>query len=539
MSLRRGPTRIAARRGIRAAFLAPLLALALSAPASAAEVPNHPFINTLIGGLTPEPKPQFSVLENPCGISVQPEGTIFVSDYYRHKIFNTTLPNFYENNGPCALASDGNNLYVDYWHGGVVNPDFGVIDPGPATGIAVDPASNDLYVAHRDSVAVYESPVFAGGPPDYEIGKGSLGDAYGIAVSAFEGTKGYVYVGDASTNTVKVFDPSVSMTTPIKSMDGAGTAAGRFVSLTDATLALEQATGHLLVADNIQPGYEHPQMAIDEFNAEGLFRGQIGRPIIDGEPVGLAVDESVTENYGRIYVTSGNGSSAVFPPDNGPPVAEQGSLYAFGVSGEGKLLSVTRAGPGQGSVKSSPAGIACPGACEAEPNAGATVVLTATPDAGSAFAGWSGGGCSGTSTCQVTMDAATSVNAEFSLAPALNTAAAGRTAAAGIAGPLGPTTAAGLRVGRPSSRAATVVLPATLPGPGTVAVSGRGVKDASASSSQAGPITLHLHLSRRGARALAHSKSGALSTRLTVAFSPSGGGSGSVVGKTVTFKPSR
>src|SRR5262249_26510622 len=39
--------------------------------------------------------------------------------------------------------------------------------------------------------------------------------------------------------------------------------------------------------------------------------------------------------------------------------------------------------------------------------------LTATPATGSAFAGWSGGGCTGTGTCTVTPTATTTVTATF------------------------------------------------------------------------------------------------------------------------------
>ncbi len=42
------------------------------------------------------------------------------------------------------------------------------------------------------------------------------------------------------------------------------------------------------------------------------------------------------------------------------------------------------------------------------------MTLTATPDAGSVFAGWSGGGCSGTGTCILTMNADTTVTATYS-----------------------------------------------------------------------------------------------------------------------------
>ena len=64
----------------------------MSGTAQAAEVPNHPFIKTLIGGLVEEPKPPHPVLDAPCGVAVEPGGGILVSDYYRKKIFNTSLP---------------------------------------------------------------------------------------------------------------------------------------------------------------------------------------------------------------------------------------------------------------------------------------------------------------------------------------------------------------------------------------------------------------------------------------------------------------
>jgi len=68
---------------------------------------------------------------------------------------------------------------------------------------------------------------------------------------------------------------------------------------------------------------------------------------------------------------------------------------------------------GTGTVTSSPSGIDCPDECSASYVSGTVVTLTATPGSGSAFAGWSGAGCSGTATCVVTMNAAESVVATF------------------------------------------------------------------------------------------------------------------------------
>ncbi len=80
------------------------------------------------------------------------------------------------------------------------------------------------------------------------------------------------------------------------------------------------------------------------------------------------------------------------------------------------VLAVAKAGSGTGTVTSSPAGINCGATCSA-PFAAATVVsLSAAGDSGSTFAGWSGGGCSGTGACSVTLNAATTVTATFSSA---------------------------------------------------------------------------------------------------------------------------
>jgi hypothetical protein len=78
-------------------------------------------------------------------------------------------------------------------------------------------------------------------------------------------------------------------------------------------------------------------------------------------------------------------------------------------------LTVTKAGLGLGTVISSPAGINCGLSCSASFVSGTTVTLTAQAGLLSAFAGWSGGGCSGTGTCVVTLNASTAVTATFRL----------------------------------------------------------------------------------------------------------------------------
>ena len=84
-------------------------------------------------------------------------------------------------------------------------------------------------------------------------------------------------------------------------------------------------------------------------------------------------------------------------------------------------LTVTKAGDGAGTVTSTsspsqPSQITCGATCVASYPKDAVVTLTAAPDqqTGAKFAGFTGGGCTGTgTTCNVTMDAAKAVTATF------------------------------------------------------------------------------------------------------------------------------
>ncbi|MBE7447929.1 MAG: hypothetical protein HS111_03260 [Kofleriaceae bacterium] len=79
-------------------------------------------------------------------------------------------------------------------------------------------------------------------------------------------------------------------------------------------------------------------------------------------------------------------------------------------------LTTSKAGStGDGVVTSNPAGITCGGDCEELYDHGTQVTLTATPDATSAFTGWSEATCPGTSACVVTMTGARSVGATFTI----------------------------------------------------------------------------------------------------------------------------
>ena len=250
-------------------------------------------------------------IEGACGVAFV-SGTIYVSDYYHHAIdvfgsggdYLSRIPGN-PIDGPCQLASaPGGVLYANDWHEGVsrVLPSALSFDSDESTGVAVDQTSGNVYVNDRTYVAVYApsgAAVLGEGGEPLRIGLGTLGDAYGLAVAG-----GRVYVPDAADATVKVYEPAVDPVNPAITIDGTATPQGRFVSLVDAAVAIDPTNGHLLVLDNLQPGFEFPEAAIEEFDSSGAFLGQVAQRVIDGEPSGLAFSGST------LYATSGNSEEA-------------------------------------------------------------------------------------------------------------------------------------------------------------------------------------------------------------------------------------
>ena len=445
--------------------LAAVAAVALCTPSPVAAA-NHPFLFSVYRFA--EKPGLFEYFENPCGLTVDAGGNVYVSDYYHGDVdvftsggsLLTRLLDVDPIDGPCGLAvASSGRLFVNDYHRQVLGytpaafplaskTAFGAgvaIDEADPTGVAYDPVGNRVLVDDRTSIAILDA---TDGTELGRIGVGTLEDAYGVAISSFPGSAGYVYVAEAADDTVKVFDPAVSLQTPVMSIDGRGTPQGHFPTLSDAALAVDDSDGHLYVAYNAQGDlYEHPRAWVAEFNAAGEHRGTLASPspLWFGSPSGIAVDNSATATHGRVYVTTGNSEMG---SAGGSEKLEESALYAFGPGVAGQRLEVTTAGDGSGTVGSAPAGIACPGACAAEFDAGAQVTLNAVPDPGSVFAGWSGD-CAGSGKCTVALGAPASVGATFEPASSVGTAKAPAAAsastgsAAGSSGALGASDAPG------------------------------------------------------------------------------------------------
>jgi hypothetical protein len=119
-----------------------------------------------------------------------------------------------------------------------------------------------------------------------------------------------------------------------------------------------------------------------------------------------------TAYCGEIVAANGTGST---PTDDGDQAAWTQ------LSAPTHTLDVTELGTGAGTITSSPAGIDCRiNTCSQAFTEGTKVILTATAGSGSTFEGWSGGGCSGTGTCVVTLNSDINVAASFARATRLS-----------------------------------------------------------------------------------------------------------------------
>jgi hypothetical protein len=124
---------------------------------------------------------------------------------------------------------------------------------------------------------------------------------------------------------------------------------------------------------------------------------------------GIAVDSS-----GSAYLI-GSTTSTDFPTTVGAfQAANAGSFDAFVTTFALRhTLTVANSGSGSGTVTSTDGQIACTATCSHRYDDGTIVTLNATAASDSTFAGWSGGGCSGTGPCTVTVNSDLTVTATF------------------------------------------------------------------------------------------------------------------------------
>ena len=154
-----------------------------------------------------------------------------------------------------------------------------------------------------------------------------------------------------------------------------------------------------------------------------------GTGTVTSSPSGIDCGSDCSESYNQgtsVILTAAAASGSTFGGWSGSGCSGTGTCTVtmnaaksvaatFNPEGAGYTLTVVKSGTGTGTVTSSPAGINCGDDCDQTYAKIQKVKLTAKADTSSAFTGWSGGGCSGTKTCSVTVNEAITVTAGFAL----------------------------------------------------------------------------------------------------------------------------
>ncbi len=324
--------------------------------------------------------------------------------------------------GRLYVAEAGRNRVVVFDSAGVHRKTLTGL--GKPISLAVDGAGR-LYVgnARRGNVEIYDPELNLLGR--LGSGDGEFGQPGGIALDG----AGTAYVSDSRRGLIKVYRADGGRQSVI-----GGPGSGVSFKF-PAALAFDAAVGELIVTDlgdSFATRGAYGGARVQVFGADGTLRrsfGHFGRG--DGllvKPLGVAVDgggrvyvsdafQNVVQVYdqaGRFLGTLHDDAHPLRTPLGAAFSASAGKLYvcsmtagrvdAFTVGNTTRSvrLTVSTAASGQGSVSSSPPGIACPGACSAVFPLGTAVTLTAQAAAGYSFAGWSGA-CVGAGACLVNL----------------------------------------------------------------------------------------------------------------------------------------
>ena len=316
-------------------------------------------------------------------------GDLFISDYYNFVIRRvdatthiiTTVagtPGTAGYSGDGGLATSATLSYADR------------VSVNAAGNLFISDTNNE--VIRRVDAITGKIETFAGNGNFAFAGDGgpalsaSFANPTGVVVT----NSGNLYVGDIFNNRVRLVTLNAGATLapatlPFGTQALGTTSAAQTITLTDSGDA---------------------PLAISDVTASGDFA--IGT---NNCGTSLAVGASCAVTVTFTPSAFGNRTGTFTVTDNAPT---SGSTQTVALSGNGAAsLTVTPAGTGTGTVTSSPTGIACGATCSATFAGGTVVTLTATPNSGSTFGGWSGGGCSGTGTCAVTLSANTTVAATF------------------------------------------------------------------------------------------------------------------------------
>ncbi len=341
------------------------------------------------------------------GVSALPDGSSIITGFFNGTATfgATTLTSdgSYDSftakvnaNGSYAWATKGGGDGNAYARGVSVLADGSSIITGQFSSTATFGATtlistgiNDVFTAKLNADGSYAWAIKAGGTADDGAwGVSALADGSSIIVGSFSGTASFGATILTATGLFDTFTARILADAP-QAPTGASASAG----IREATITWNAVAGGLVSSytATAAPG-----------GASCTSVAPATSCTITGLTAGTSYSATVTATNPQGTSPASGASNAVTPTD-----------VFFG-------LTVSKSGTGGGTVTSSPAGIDCGRVgrvCRYSFSLSTSVTLTAKPTTGSSFTRWSGSGCSGTSTCTVTMSAARAVDAKFTKKP--------------------------------------------------------------------------------------------------------------------------
>jgi alpha-tubulin suppressor-like RCC1 family protein len=251
--------------------------------------------------------------------------------------------------------------------------------------------------------------VGSGGSPTLTVTRTASGNGNGLVSSSPAGINcGYTCSATYAPGTV------VTLTaTPLEGSTFTGWSGCDAVSGTTCTVTMNGAR-------SITAGFFKPVLSVSKAGT--------GRGDVTSNPAGLvcgSADDNCTASFStgtQLTLTASPVTGSLFGSWSGCDSASSATctltlnasrsvVPTFTLSSF--TLTVTKSGMGRGTVTSSPSGINCGPKCSASYDGDTVVTLTADPNNGSVFNGWSGCNTVSGSSCTVNMTATKSVAADF------------------------------------------------------------------------------------------------------------------------------
>jgi IPT/TIG domain/Divergent InlB B-repeat domain/PASTA domain len=424
------------------------------------------------GSLTPFPG-------EPYGVAVDSEGNVYVSELFEfatgeiHKYEPTgAIPVNGDNTlnfsagAPATIAAgagpSAGSLFVLTFIGKLskFNSTTGAedyeVDPGPFGAVTVDPTSGHVYASRFLGEGGEIVEFDASGSSPKEVSPGIPLASLGLGVAA-NGSTGHIYVARTSEEKIEVFttSPGVTSVSPSKGPTAGGntvTIEGtNFAEATKVKFGTIGVNAPFISNTPTKIEVEAPAHAVGTVDVTVITAGgesstgkadkytYVGPPTVTGvnptkglttggnvvEVTGTKLTEATKVEFGTTEASIKSNTSTKIEVEapahaagtvdvtvttaGGPSANTAADDYTYELPTH--TLTINNAGTGSGSVTCNG------GACTSSYKEGTSVTLAAVAAPGSTFAGWSGGGCSGTGTCVVTINADTTVTATFNVIP--------------------------------------------------------------------------------------------------------------------------